>query len=71
MAENLHQEFRLATIDHQISGAPREPIRISKLKIAIVDMENKQDSQKLLVSSYFGLSKDVRILSIFSVYLYS
>lgn len=54
-AEKLHEEFRLATIDHQISGSSREPLRISKLNAKINDVEVKQDSQKLLVShSKFG-----------------
>jgi len=51
-AEKLHEEFRLATIDHQISGASREPLRISKLHTKINNVELKQDSQKLLVSLY-------------------
>ena len=48
-AEKLHEEFRLATIDHQISQAPREPVRITKLKNSLAELEAKLDSQKLLV----------------------
>jgi hypothetical protein len=39
----------LATIDHQISQAPREPVRITKLKNCLAELEAKLDSQKLLV----------------------
>jgi hypothetical protein len=48
-AEKLHEDFRLATIDHQISGSSREPMRISKLHARIDLIESKQDSQKLLL----------------------
>ena len=46
----MHEEFRLAAIDHQISQAPREPVRLAKMRHALSDMEAKLDSQKLLVS---------------------
>ncbi len=49
-AEQLHEQFRLAAIDHQLSGAPREPMRISRLRARIEDAESKLDSQKSVVS---------------------
>jgi hypothetical protein len=49
-AEQLHEDLRLAGIDHQISGAPREPLKNGRLRMKLEDVEGKLDAQKLLVS---------------------
>lgn len=47
--EKLHEELRVAMVDFAISGAPREPLKVTRIKKKLEEMESRQDSQKKLV----------------------
>ena len=50
--EKYQEELRFALIDHSMSGHPKEPTSLKKLKLKLQEAEAKQDSMKTMVIYY-------------------
>jgi len=51
--EKYQEDLRFAIIDHSMTGRPKEPISLGKLRKKVEETEQKQDSLKALVSFYY------------------
>jgi hypothetical protein len=52
--EKYQEELRFALIDHSMSGHPKEPNSLKKLKLKLQEAEAKQDSMKTMVFCYLN-----------------
>ena len=62
--EKMHEDYRFAVIDHQASGLMREPTKVKKMKAELEEMEQRADSQKMLLTQYGELEEKTEQLSL-------
>ena len=48
-ATKLHEDLRMAKLDHDMTGMSSEPLKLKKMRAKMEEIEKQQDSQKLLL----------------------
>ena len=48
-AAKLHEQLRIAELDHMMTGNKREPLKLTKLRKRVQSLEEEQDSQKVFL----------------------
>jgi ankyrin repeat protein len=62
-SERLQEDLRFALLDHAMTGRPREPMALSKMRRKVEDAEAKQDSLKSLLQHFSSLEQMTEDLS--------